>query len=172
MSGKRIIPIEDMLAKIKAALDARTDPDFMIMARTDAIAVEGIDAALERARLFQDVGADMIFIEAPQNIEQMRLIASEVKVPAMANMIPGGATPVLPAAELQKMGFAIVAFPTVNTYAIAKATKELFGHIARHGSFMGLEDRFMEFEEFNGLVGLPQIRELEHYYYKDIKEDA
>lgn len=172
MSGKRIIPAGDMVAKIKAALDARTDPDFMIMARTDAIATDGIDAALERARLFQEAGADMIFIEAPQSVEQMELIASEVKAPTMANMIPGGATPVLPAAELQAMGFAIVAFPTVNTYAIAKTTMELFGHIASTGSFIGQEDRFIEFEQFNDLVGLPEIRAAEARYYKDIDEDA
>ncbi len=170
MSGKRIIPVPDMVAKLQAALDARQDPDFMIMARTDAIAVEGFEAALERAHLFREAGADLIFVEAPENLEQMRRIAQEVPAPTLANMIPGGKTPMLTAAELQEMGFALVAHATACTYAIAKTVRELLGHLLRQGSVAGFEDRLMNFEEFNRLIGLPEIRELEAHYYQGIED--
>ncbi|MCB2193450.1 MAG: oxaloacetate decarboxylase [Deltaproteobacteria bacterium] len=171
MSGKRIIPTEDMLAKLGAALDARQDPDFMIMARTDAIAVEGFEAALERANRFIEAGADMIFVEAPENLEQMRRIAQEVQAPTMANMLLGGKTPMLPASELEDMGFAMVAHATACTYAIAKTVRDLLGHLLKEGTVAGMEDRLIEFEEFNQLVGLPEIRQLERHYYQDIEED-
>lgn len=171
MSGKRIIPTEDMVAKLGAALDARQDPDFMIMARTDAIAVEGFEAALERAHRFIEAGADMIFVEAPENLEQMRRIAREVPAPTLANMIPGGKTPMLTAAELEEMGFAMVAHATACTYAIAKTVRDLLGHLLTEGTVAGMEDSFIEFEEFNQLVGLPEIREMERHYYRDIQED-
>ncbi len=100
MSGKRIIPKDEMVSKLKAALDARTDNDFIIMARTDAIAVNGIDDAIERGLAYQETGVDLIFIEAPVNIEQMKRITQEISIPTLANMIPGGKTPLLPANEL------------------------------------------------------------------------
>jgi len=172
MSGKRIIPAEDMVAKLKAALDARQDPDFMIMARTDAIAVEGFEAALERAHRFIEAGADMIFVEAPENLEQMRRIAAEVPAPTLANMIPGGKTPMLRAAELQDMGFAMVAHATACTYAIAKTVRQLLGHLLKEGTVAGMEDRLMKFDEFNRLVGLEEIRDLELHYYQGIEEEG
>ncbi|NYT01202.1 MAG: oxaloacetate decarboxylase [Methanosarcinales archaeon] len=164
MSGKQVTPAREMAAKIRAALDARRDPDFVIMARTDALAVEGLEAALSRAHLYREAGADMIFVEAPESVEQMTRIAREVDAPQLANMIPGGKTPCVSARELQEMGFAAVAFPTACTYALARAVQSLLVDLWRTGTLSGLEGRMMQFEEFNRLVGLQEIRDREDRY--------
>lgn len=168
MSGKQVIEPEEMVTKIKAAVDARNDPDFMIMARTDAIAVHGIDNAIERAHLYREAGADIIFIEAPETKEMMRRITSEIDAPNMANMIPGGKTPILTTMELEEMGFAAVVYPTACTYVIAKAVKEFFEKLFHTGTAAGYEDRMIEFSEFNRLVGLPEIRQMEERYYREL----
>jgi methylisocitrate lyase len=150
-----------MVWKLRSALDARVDSDLVIMARTDALAVEGIDAAIERAHSYVEAGADMIFIESPESAEQMRRIARDVPVPQLANMLPGGRSPSLTAAQLQEMGFAAVAWPTSLTYAMASAAQQLLRELRQTGSAAHAESRAMQFEEFNALVGLPEIRERE-----------
>lgn len=167
MAGKQVIPAEEMIAKLRAALDARSDPDFVIMARTDALAVVGIDDAIHRARLYREAGADLIFVEAPESVEQMRRIIREVKAPHMVNMLPGGRTPLLTAKELQEIGYSVVAYATACTYAIARAVKDLFETLHRTGTTSGIEDRMMNFDEFNRLVGLEEIRELEDAYMQE-----
>ena len=107
-AGKAVIPMEEMVGKIRAALEARTDPDLVIIARTDSRAVEGFDAAIRRAHAYEDAGADMLFVEAPQSIEEMRVITSSFRVPLVANMVEGGATPILPDAELGELGYKVV----------------------------------------------------------------
>lgn len=166
MSGKQVIPAQEMVAKLMAALDARVDTDFIIMARTDAIAVNGIEDAILRANLYVETGADIIFVEAPESVEQMRRIAKEVNSPTMANMIPGGKTPMLPAGELQEIGYAVVAYPTACTYVIAKRVRDLFRELRAQGTLEGVRDGMIEFEEFNRLVGLEEIREAEEKYYR------
>ena len=161
MTGKQVIPPDEMVAKLKAALDARADPDLMIMARTDALGVHGFANAIERACLYRDTGADLIFVEAVENVDQMRKAIAEVKAPHMANMVPGGKTPALTAKALQDIGYAIVAFATANTYVIAKAVTDLFTTLHATGTTAGMEGRMIEFEEFNRLVGLPEIRAAE-----------
>lgn len=168
MSGKQVIPVDEMVAKLEAALDARSDNDFVIMARTDAIAVNGIDDAIERANIYQESDVDIIFVEAPKSIEQMRRITTEIKAPTLANMIPGGKTPILSAKELQELGYAAVAYPTACTYTIAKAVKDLFEELHRTGTIAGFDGRMLNFEQFNQLVGLPEIRETEKKYYHKI----
>jgi len=168
MSGKQVIPVDEMVAKLEAALDARSDNDFVIMARTDAIAVNGIDDAIERANIYQESGVDIIFVEAPESIEQMRRITTEIKAPTLANMIPGGKTPILSAKELQELGYAAVAYPTACTYTIAKAVKDLFEELHRTGTIASFDGRMLNFEQFNQLVGLPEIRETEKKYYHKI----
>jgi 2-methylisocitrate lyase-like PEP mutase family enzyme len=153
MAGKQVVPPEEMVAKIKAAVDARSDPDLMIMARTDALTIHGIDDAIERMQRYIEAGADMAFIEAPQSVEQMRRITSGVNVPSMANMVPGGKSPILPAKELERIGFACVAYPTALTYTIARAAEGLLRHLHANGTTAGREGGMMEFDEFNGLVG-------------------
>lgn len=164
MAGKQVIEPDEMAAKIRAALDARSDPDFVIMARTDALAVNGIEDAICRAKVYRDVGADMIFVEAPESEDQMRRIIRQVDAPHMVNMLPGGRTPILTAKELQDIGYSVVAYATTCTYAIAKAVKDIFEILKRNGTTAGFEDRMMSFDEFNRLVGLKSIREIENAY--------
>jgi len=164
MSGKQVIPSQDMAVRLKAALDARSDKDFIITARTDAMGVSGIEDAIRRGNLYREAGADMIFVDAPESIDQMRRIAKEIDGPTMANMIPGGKTPLLTASELQEMGFAVVAYATSCTYVIARAVMDFFDELQRTGSTAGLEGRMMSFEQFNNLVGLKELRDKESKY--------
>ncbi len=169
MSGKQIVPADEFVAKIKAAVDARLDQDLTILARTDAIAVKGLSEAVDRAHVCVEAGADWVFLEAPESVDQMREIPRRVSVPTMANMIPGGRTPVLPAAELQAIGFAVVAWPNAFTCAYARLATELAMELRRTGTTEPFHDRMMEFEEFNALVGLPAIRAKEEHYYRHIE---
>lgn len=164
MTGKEVIDPEEMVAKIRAAVDSRADSNFTIIARTDALTVNGIDDAIQRAKLYRESGADLTFIEAVRSQDEMRRVIDETEGPHMANMIPGGLTPILSAGELADIGYRIVAYPTINTYAVAKTTAEVFDHLLSKGSFEGLEDRLMDFESFNRLVGLDEIRERESRY--------
>jgi 2,3-dimethylmalate lyase len=170
MSGKQVVPADELVAKIKAAVDARSDQDFTILARTDAIAVNGLADAVERACRCIEAGADWVFLEAPEDLEQMRAIPRLVPAPTLANMIPGGKTPILTAAELQAMGFAAVAWPNAFTYAYAKLATELATELQRTGTTASFHDRMIEFEEFNRLVGLPRIRAAEERYYEPLED--
>jgi methylisocitrate lyase len=164
MEGKRIVGRAEWLEKIKAALDTRLDQDLVIMARTDAIAVNGIDEAIERAHLAFQTGADLLFIEAPTDIEQMRRICSELDGLTLSNNVEGGLTPFLPAAELQEIGYAAVAYPVSATYTIAKAVRELMVSLARKGTTTDMAERMVTFEEFNSMVGIDEIRTKEEAY--------
>lgn len=164
LAGKQVVSPEEMVSKLRAALDARSDPDFVIMARTDALAVNGIDDAIYRANLYREAGADMIFVEAPESVDQMKRIIKEVKAPHMANMLPGGKTPMLTAKELQEIGYSVVAYATACTYTITKAVRDLFEALHRTGTTAGFEDRMVKFDEFNRLVGLEEIKEIEEKY--------
>ncbi|HUC19740.1 MAG TPA: oxaloacetate decarboxylase [Acetobacteraceae bacterium] len=170
MSGKHVVPIDEFVAKIRAAVDARTDQDFTILARTDAIAVNGISDAVERAHLAIEAGADWVFLEAPETLDQMREIPGLVKVPSLANMIPGGKTPILPAAELQAMGFAALVWPNAFTYAYAKLATDMAAELLQTGTTASYDHRMIEFEAFNELVGLSKIRDSEMRYYQHIED--
>ena len=161
MTGKSVIPAKEMVAKIRAAVEAKQDPDLVIMARTDAFAVNGIEDAIERANLYYEAGADLTFVEAPETVLQMRRICREVTGPSFANVFPGGRTPVLSAGELQEIGYAVVADPVSCTYAITKAVMEVFSGMLKTGSSASCRDRLIGFDEFNRLVGLDQIRDRE-----------
>jgi 2,3-dimethylmalate lyase len=158
MSGKQVIPTEEMVSKIHSAIDARVDPDLTIMARTDALAVEGVDRAIERAHRYVEAGARMVFVESPESVDQMRRIVREIDVPQLANMLPGGRTPTLTTAELQAIGFAAAAHPTSLTYAIASTAQRMLRELIATGATRNAETQMMRFEEFNKLVGLPEIR--------------
>ena len=161
MAGKAVIPAADWLAKIKAALDARVDPDLVVMARTDALAVNGLDDASERAQLARETGADLLFVEAPTDVAQMRRICAEIPGPCLANNLETGRSPLLAAAELQRIGYAVVVFPVAATYAVAFALRELFATIRRTGSTAECLPRLLAFDEFNELVGLASQRDRE-----------
>jgi len=161
MDGKRVIPVVDMVAKLKAALDARTDADLVIMARTDARAIEGLEAAIERAQIYREAGADVIFVEAPLTIDEMSRICSEVPAPCMANNVEGGKTPTLSATALEDIGYALVAFPVAATYAITQTLRRLYAALRDTGETQSLLSEMISFAGFHDLVGLPQLREME-----------
>ena len=161
MAGKAVIPPAHWLAKIKAALDARVDGDFVIMARTDALAVNGLDDAIARAQMAREAGADLIFVEAPPDVESMRRICREIPGPCLANNVETGLSPLLPAPELQAIGYAAVVFPVAATYAVAFALRELFATLRATGTTASFLPRMLEFDEFNDLVGLPAQRRRE-----------
>jgi len=168
MEGKQVIPAEEMVAKIKAALDARTDLDFVLMARTDALAVHGIEEAIRRGNLYREAGADLIFIEAPQTIEEMKRINREVDAPTMANNVEGGKSPLLTAKKLESIGYNVVVFPIASTYCIAKAVTDLMNELKEKGTTESFLDRMITFTAFNELVGLPDIRKKEEGYLKGL----
>jgi len=161
MDGKRVIPVADMIAKVKAALDARVDGDLMIVARTDARAIEGLEAAIERAQLYRAVGADMIFVEAPLTTDEMAYICSQIAAPCLANNVEGGKTPILSAERLEEIGYAAVAFPVCASYVAAKALRMFFAELHAGGDTTALADRMLHFAAFHEIVGLPKLREQE-----------
>jgi len=166
MLDKQVIEKEGMIAKVKAAVDARADDDFVIMARTDALAVYGLEDAIERANLFHQAGADLIFVEAPTTVEQMRAITTQIDAPTLANNIEGGKSPLLSATELQEIGYNVVAFPVAATYAVAKAVGDLMSEIAATGTSAGFSNRVVSFDEFNRLIDLDRLRSLERIYFQ------
>ena len=159
LDGKTLVNAVEMNGKIKAALDARSNNDTVIIARTDAISVEGYDLAMERAAGFIESGADVLFIEAFQNIEQ---IASSVErfgnqIPLLVNMVEGGKTPMLPAAELQTMGFSVVIFPGGLVRAIARTAEQYFDSLNEMGSTRNYQNKMFDFKELNELLGTDRM---------------
>jgi 2-methylisocitrate lyase-like PEP mutase family enzyme len=161
MPGKGVVSAEEMLGKLKAALDARQDPDLVIMARTDALATHGLDEAIERAQLYRDAGADLIFVEALETEADMRRVCKAVHGPVFASIIDGGKTPNLSAAECQAIGFAAMTNALAPTYVYAKAMQDYYAHFKRAGSTKGYEQRLIPFDQFNALVGLAALRKRE-----------
>ena len=161
MAGKAVVPVEDMLGKLKAALDARQDPDLVIMARTDALAVNGLDDAIERANLYRACGADMLFVEAPTTTDAMDRICREIEGPCMANNVEGGFSPLLPVDDLERIGYAAVAFPVGPLFAVAHTLRAVMADLRRTGTTAGWSDRMLGFDDFTALVGLPGLRSRE-----------
>jgi 2,3-dimethylmalate lyase len=170
MEGKQVVPAEEMIAKIKAAVDARVDQDLMIMARTDSLAVYGIDEAIRRANLYAEAGADILFIEAPPSVADMKRICREVNAPMSANMVEGGKTPILTAKELQEIGYCIVTFPLSTLYAAAWGVRMAMKALFKAGTTAGITDRMITFSDFNKIVGLDDLRANETRYYKELFE--
>ena len=174
MEGKQVVPPAEMVAKLKAALDARVDADLVLCARTDARAVHGLDEAIERCQLYREAGADLLFVDAPLSVEELRHACAEIDGPCLANMIEGGKTPILPARQLESMGFAAVTWPVSVTYAIARAAAEVYAALMRDGTTNAVRDRMVDFADFNNFVGLPQLREAEaacDEYARDLVDD-
>ena len=161
MTGRQVIPMDEMVGKIRAAVEARQNPDFVIIARTDARTIHGIDEAIHRAKAYEEAGADIIFVESPESVEEMKRITSGFNVPVLANMVEGGRTPLLPARELEKLGYDLVIFPTASTYVAAQAMKNLMEELMKTGTTENLIPKMISFPEFNNLIGLTEIRELE-----------
>ncbi|MDQ8728281.1 oxaloacetate decarboxylase [Bradyrhizobium sp. LHD-71] len=162
-TGKGVVPLPEMLAKIHAALDARRDPDTIIIARTDARAVEGFERAIERAHAMTEAGADVIFVEAPESVEEMRAIG-KLPAPQLVNVVMGGRTPMLPLEELGTMGFSIALYANAALQAMMKSAQDVLGILKQNGSLDGAEDRLASFAERQRIVGKPRFDELEARY--------
>lgn len=163
LTGKEVIDAGEMAGKIRAAADARRG-EVMIIARTDARAIHGLDDALERARRYREAGADVLFVEAPQTKEDLTRIARELPSPVMTNMVEGGATPLCTAAELQAMGYRLVIFPNAAVRAAAKAVMQVMAALRRRGTTEEVLDQMLTFREINDLLGLGNFQELERRY--------
>ena len=149
---KSVVPVVEMAQKLRAARDAMTDPDLVLIARTDALAVEGLDAAVERAQAYAAAGADVIFIEAPVSLEQIEAIARRVPQPKLINMFQGGKTPLVPVARLKALGYQIVIIPSDLQRAAIRAMEDVLAAIARDGSTAALADRMASFTEREAVV--------------------
>lgn len=164
MAGKEVVSTDEMVAKLKAALDARQDTDFVIMARTDALAVHGMDEAIDRMALYREVGADMLFVEAPRDTEQMRRLCRELDGPCVANMVEGGLTPIMPLDQLREIGFAVVIYAVGATQVMAHAVRDYLTFLKSEGASLGYHGEMIAFEEFVEAVGLSDLRERERGY--------
>jgi len=164
MSGKQVIPAPEMAAKIRAAVDARIDSDLLIMARTDALSVHGIDDAIGRMHLYLEAGADLSFVESPGSLDEMRRITREIAAPNMANMVGGGNTPLLAAKELEQLGFSIAAYPVLTTYAMVRAAERALEHLKSRETIADFTDT-LDFSAFNELIGLEEMRAKEARFY-------
>jgi 2-methylisocitrate lyase-like PEP mutase family enzyme len=156
-AGKQLIPAADMVLKLKAALSARTDPDFVIVARTDARAVEGIDGAIERANRYGAAGADVCFIEAPQSQVELTAIPRAVKYPLLVNMLSGGVTPILPVEELGRLGYKIVVCPIETLLVAGKAVQRLIEALMTRGRCDLPESEMMTFADVKKVLGLDDV---------------
>lgn len=161
--GKQVISAGEMVSKLHAALDARRDPDLMVIARTDARAVLGMEEALRRGRLYLQAGADMVFVEAPGSLEELGQVGA---LPGwqLANMVEDGKTPLLSVAELSGLGFKLVIFPNTALRAAMKAMAEVLGQLKADGSSKGLLDRVVTMGQRNQITGMAGIKELERRY--------
>lgn len=163
LMGKQLVPATEMTAKIRAAVDARTDADFVVIARTDAVAVEGFDAALERAGRYREAGADVLFVEAP-NAEQLPQIAPRLKAPLLYNMATSGKTPFLGRDEIERLGFKLIIYPNWLMLAAIRAANQVLATLKETGTIAGVASEVPSFKEFFDLLGMPDVQALEASY--------
>ena len=156
MRNKKVIDREDYLQKIRAAVDARGDNDFFIVARTDAVAVIGLDEAITRVKAARKIGADASFVEAPGSIDQLIKVGQEAPKPIVANMIEGGLTPVLSKNELVDLGFQLILYPLTGLFAAGKAIQDFYSELYKNGTTLGMENNLLNFAEFNDLIGVEE----------------
>ena len=166
MQGKEVIQKDEYAEKLQAALDARSNKDFIIVARTDARAIEGLDKAIERGLYYKKIGADAIFIEAPKTIQEMKIIGKSINAPLVANMIEGGATPIISKSKLHKMGFKIVLYPLSVLFSNTYSTLKLLQELKKSGTTRKLSKQIVNFNQFNDIVELSKYRKLERKYKK------
>ena len=164
MQGKEVISQEQYTEKLSAAIDARESKEFFIVARTDARATEGLDAAIERGIQNKKTGADAVFIEAPRSLDEMRKIGKAINAPLVANMIEGGATPLTSAQVLNKMGFKIILYPLSVLFANTFATMSILQELKKTGTTIKFRQKVVNFDQFNDLVELPKFRKMEKKY--------
>jgi 2-methylisocitrate lyase-like PEP mutase family enzyme len=162
---RRVIPADDAVAKIRVAVDARPSRDFLIVARTDARYAEGLDAALRRADRFLAAGADILFVESPESLEELRRVAETFRgATLLANMVEGGRTPYLSASELAGMGFKVGLYPATGFLSAARALQLAYGHLRAEGVSTGSPAPLLPFAEMNTLMGFPAVHAFEARY--------
>jgi 2-methylisocitrate lyase-like PEP mutase family enzyme len=166
MAGKTVIPAEEMVGKIKAAIDSRNeyDPDFVIGARTDSLSTDGFDEAIRRAQLYSHAGVDFVLIEAYENIDQMKIAIKKVEKPLMLNLVEGGKTPLINAKQAQSLGFKFVAFPLTTLLSATKAMIHTLEILKKTYSPESYLSDLTTWSEFNEIIGVPKIREMEEKY--------
>ena len=165
LDGKVLIPADEMVGKIKAALDTRVSSDTLVIARTDAVAVEGFGRAIERAGRYREAGADVLFVEAPKTREELARVAQALLgIPLLANMVEGGKTPPLPAADLEALGFALVIFPGGIVRALARMAADYYGSLATNGTTEPFRNQMLDFDGLNRVIGTPEMIALGKHY--------
>jgi 2-methylisocitrate lyase-like PEP mutase family enzyme len=163
-AGKAIIPLDEMAGKLQSALDARRSDDTLIIARTDARATNGVEAALERAHRFREIGADLIFVEAPTSVDELRLFAEQIDAPLVANMVEGGSTPIVPLEDLGELGYAVVLYANAALRSAQRAVTLAYAELKSSGISTNLLDSMATWEERQNAVGKPEYDELEARY--------
>jgi 2,3-dimethylmalate lyase len=164
MLGRRVVPLEDMVDKIKVAVASRDSTDFLIIARTDARTTHGLDEALRRAEAFAKAGADILFVESPESLEEMRTIGRSFDKPLMANMVEGGRTPLADRKTLEEIGYSIAIFPGLGFLAAGAALQKVYRHLKEHGSSVGSDAPLYKFAEFSDLMGFREVTEFDQTY--------
>ena len=166
LDGKILIKRDEMVGKVKAAVDARTANDTLIIARTDARAVEGLQEAIDRAHAYQEAGADILFIEAPRSFDEMKTIRKSfhVSIPLLANMVEGGKTPVKTAKDLKKLGFNIVIFPGGAVRAATFQLQEYYAGLLKNGSNSEFSKKMHDFDSLNAVIGTPELLKIGEKY--------
>lgn len=164
MAGKAVVPKDEYLPKLKAAVQARRSKDFVIVARTDARAPIDLDEAIERGKAYRKAGADVIFVEAPRTVDELKKVADEIDAPLVANMIEDGVTPTMPAKDLLKLGYRIAVFPLSGLYSATYAMKEVFTELKKTGATKETRKMMVTFKDFNRFVDLQKYMDLEKRY--------
>ena len=161
MLGRRVVPAADMAAKIRVAVESRSDPNFLVIARTDSRTTLGLDEALRRAEAYLNAGADLLFIESPESVEEMERIGRTFDVPLVANMVEGGRTPILDAATLQKLGYRLAIFPALGFLAAGAALERAYAGLKAAGSSVGIDVPLYPFKDFSALMGFDGVAEFD-----------
>ncbi|HEU4343605.1 MAG TPA: isocitrate lyase/PEP mutase family protein [Candidatus Binatia bacterium] len=164
MKGKQVIPLSEQINKLRAAIEAKRENDFYIVARTDARQALGLSEAIQRGIAFKQAGADAVFIEAPESREEMKEISRQVPGPLVANMLERGVTPIMKPQELKDLGFDLIVWPLAPLYAVASSLTQVYSTLRREGSTLNMLDRLMAFDDFNQIVGLKEKYALDERY--------
>ena len=164
MLGRRVVPAADMAAKIRVAVESRSGPDFLVIARTDARTTLGLDEALRRADAYLKAGADLLFVESPESVEEMERIGRTFSVPLVANMVEGGRTPILDAHTLERLGYRLAIFPALGFLAAAAALEKAYARLRETGSSVGLDLPLYPFKDFSALMGFDWVAEFDAKY--------
>jgi 2-methylisocitrate lyase-like PEP mutase family enzyme len=162
--GRRIVSIQEMVGRIRAAVDTRQDEQTVIVARTDARSSEGIQAAIERANLYAEAGADVAFVESPESVEEMRLLNQAIETPTLANQVEGGRTPMLPAKELEELGYGLAIYPNSITRVFASIGNTLYMELLKTGSTQSMSNQMLDHRGLWNLFEYPAFIELENNY--------